>query len=68
MNSFQLLQSVGQVSRIKSEKDELIQDSLEGVFKRLQSSECLVPNVPRVLIESNFYNTFPMDMKLNQSG
>ena len=64
----QLLQSVGQVSRMKIEKDELIQDKLEGLFKKLQWSECLVPNIPRVPIKSNFYNTCPMAMKLNQSG
>ena len=27
-----------------------------------------MPNVPRIPIKSNFYNTCPMDMKLNQSG
>ena len=53
---------------MKSEKDDLIQDKLESLFKKLQWSMYLVPNIPRVPIESNFYNTCPMDMKLNQSG
>ena len=53
---------------MKSEKDEFIQDKLEGLFKKLQWSECLVLKVLRVFIEINFYNTCPMDMELDQSG
>ena len=34
LNSFQLLRSVGQVSRMKSKKDELIQDKLEAVMSK----------------------------------
>ena len=42
---------------MKNKKDELIQNKLEGLFKKLQWSECLVPYISRVLFESNFYNT-----------
>ena len=68
LNSFQLLQSVGQVSRRTSEKYELIQDKL-GAFSR-SCSEVSVwcQTSTRVPIESNFYNNCPTDMKLNQSG
>ena len=44
-NNFQLLQNVRQVSRRISKKYELIQDKLKGLFKNLQWSECLVPNI-----------------------
>ena len=58
LNNFQLLESVGQVSRMKSKKCELIQENLEGLFQKLQCNECLVPNAhQRVPIESNFNNT-----------
>ena len=50
---------------MKKKKSELIQDKLEGFFKKLQWGECLVPNVPIVPIESNFNDTCPMDMQLN---
>ena len=48
LNNFQLLQGVWKVSRRTSKKYELIQDKLEGLFKKLQSewvSECPVPNI-----------------------
>jgi hypothetical protein len=44
LNNFQLLQSVGQVSRMTSKKNELIQDTLEGLLKKLQCTERLGPN------------------------
>ena len=68
LNNFQMLQSVGQGSRGTNEKYELIQDKL-GAFSR-SCSEVSVwcQTSTRVPIESNFYNTCPTDMKLNQSG
>ena len=68
LNNFQLLQSVGQVSRRTSEKYELIQDKLEGLFKKLSEVSVWCQTFTRVSIECNFYNNCPTDMKLNQSG
>ena len=54
LNSFPLLQSVGQVSRRTSKKYVLIQDKLGGLFKKF--SEFLLKV------------TCPTNMKLNQRG
>ena len=44
LNNFQLLESVGQVSMRTRKKLKPIQDKLEVLFKKLQWSECLIPN------------------------
>ena len=45
LNNFQLLESVGPVPRMTNKVFELIQDKPEGLIKKLQLSERLVPNV-----------------------
>ena len=67
LNSFQLLQSVGQVSRRTSKKYELIQDKLGAFSRTCNEGSVWCQTSTRVPIKSNFYNTCPTDMKLNQS-
>ena len=52
------------MSMMTSEKYELIQDKLEGLFRKLRVGCQTFNQIPT---ESNFYNTCPMDLKLNQS-
>ena len=67
LNSYKLLQSVGQVFRKKSVKYQLIQDKLRAFSRSCSEVSVWCQTSTRVPIESNFTNNCPTAMKLNQS-